>query len=169
VALDDATGTTTILRYLDRALRQLITDGVNRPEHGTYTSHVRKATLTVLTALTATQGNSTDSTTAVILRTRPENAEVLGRLWAEVLRSWPHRTDAIDGLRAVFDAMRSDESSLDVVRQFGAAVRDQLTDLECDLLHRDLGHALNNADTVVSPLVRTALLAALERRVAARS
>ncbi|HEX5402709.1 MAG TPA: hypothetical protein VFX16_10460 [Pseudonocardiaceae bacterium] len=168
-ALDDATGTTTILRYLDRALRQLITDGVNRPEHGTYTSHVRKATLTVLTALMATQGDSTDSTTAVILRTWPENAEVLGRLWAEVLRSWPHRTDAIDGLQAVFDAMRADDSSLDVVRQFGGAVRDQLTELECELLHRDLSHALHNADTVVSPLVRTALLTALERRVAARS
>ncbi|HEX5121178.1 MAG TPA: hypothetical protein VFW65_38835 [Pseudonocardiaceae bacterium] len=167
-AVVDETSTTTILRYLDRALHQLLTEGVNRPEHGSYTRHVRKATSTVLVALTLRLDESTESTTALILRAFPRNVEVLGLLWGEVLRSWPHRTKAIDGLRMVLDAMSSDDESLRVVGEFGAAVRGRLSDLECDLLHRDLGHLLNHGDAVVSPTVAKALLTALERQATVR-
>jgi hypothetical protein len=65
--------------------------------------------------------------------------------------------------------MRSDDESLRVVREFGAAVRGRLSDLECDLLHRDLGHLLNHGDAVVSPSVAKALLTALERQATVRT
>jgi hypothetical protein len=167
-AVRDPASATTVLRFLNGGLRQLLEHGAGRPEYGTFTDHVRKATSAVMAVLTTRPEGSSESMTAVILRTLPANARVLGQLWAEVLRSWPHRTVAIDELRDALEAMRDDDDALAAIQEFGASVRAKLSDQESRLLRRDLGHALHGPGTTASPELISALLAALQQRTTRR-
>jgi hypothetical protein len=161
-AADDPESVATVLNYLSAALRRLIDDGSGRPEHGRFSSHLRKATSTVYEVLTARPLGSAESVTALILRTLPDNAECLGQLWSEVLRSWSHRSDAIDELIRMLDVMRTDDTSKRVIGKFGTAVRARLTSEEIRLLRDDMDHRLANSETQAAPLA-SVLLAALER------
>lgn len=161
-SVDDPASATTVLRYLNGALRQLLHQGAGRPEHGSFTDHLRKATSAVFAVLSTRPHGSAESMTAIVLRTLPANAPVLGQLWAEVLRSWRHRNNAIDELRAVLDTMLGDEESLRAVRTFGAAVRAHLSDEESRLLRRDLGHVLSRPDSTAPRALISALLTTLE-------
>ncbi|MGH3865803.1 MAG: hypothetical protein ACRDQ4_06610 [Pseudonocardiaceae bacterium] len=161
-AVVDPASATTVLRFLCSALRQLLAGGVESQAHGRHHLRVRKALSAVLTVLSARPDGSAAPMAAVILRTLPARTQRLGELWAEVLRSAPHRGEAIDALRDTLDALTGDGNSRDAVRALGAAVRTHLSDEECRLLHVDLATALAEHGTAASsrPLV-AALLEAL--------
>src|SRR5262249_31250933 len=72
--------------------------------------------------------------TVQVLGADPGQTELLGRLWAQLLRSWPHRVVALDELHTVC-AQLADTSRA----ALGAAIHRQMSPLEWQWLCRDLG------------------------------
>lgn len=162
-AVVDPDSATTVLLFLCSALRDTLGRGVNGRTNGQHHFRVRrKALFVVLTVLSIRTDDSAQPMAAVILRTLPARTQRLGELWAEVLRSAPHRGAAIDSLRDTLDALAGDDNGREAVRALGEAVRTYISDEECRLLHRDLTTALaaRGPTTSPRPLV-TALLEAL--------
>ncbi|MEV4767951.1 hypothetical protein [Micromonospora humida] len=81
---------------------------------------------------------------AHLLRERPAVTGTVGALWAEVLRSLPHRGAAMDALRTTLGALAHTPEAADAVGTLGDAVREKLPPQECALLRRDLEWALRN-------------------------
>lgn len=159
-AVVDPEGDATVLDFLYSELRQLLSQGVGSRDIPLY-RRVRKALSAVLTALsTFPDDRSAEPMTTIILRTWPERTPQLGELWAEILRSAPHRGKAIDALGDTLGAFPDDGNNRDTVDALGKAIHAHLTDEECRLLHRDLAAALAGSATASPPLV-TALLDAL--------
>lgn len=76
----------------------------------------------VLAVLEAEQPESSDLVAAMILREQPEHAGLLGRLWAAVLCSSPHRAAAIEALRRTLLALENEPAVVDAVARLGHAV-----------------------------------------------
>jgi hypothetical protein len=72
-----------------------------------------------------------------VLRRIPDQIQRLGALWAEVLRSWPHRADALDVLHAAYDALEPAERDAPFV-ELGEAVQAHLSASEWAWVCRDL-------------------------------
>jgi hypothetical protein len=150
----------TVLRFLRAALDKLLIfppepgERPNRRHH----KQVRKALYVVLTVLSVRTEESSESMTAVVLRVLPQETSKLGGLWAEVLRSAPHRAEAIDALFQTLTTLGARDDHVDAVATLGEAIRDHLSKEECHLLHRDLASTM--ADPEGTGLARP-LLAAL--------
>ncbi|MET8083530.1 hypothetical protein [Micromonospora sp. NPDC005237] len=117
----------------------------------------------VLEVLTVRHLDRDEPMVAYLLRERPQVTSTVGALWAEVLRSLPHRGAGIDALRATLDAAANEPAVSGAVGRLGDAIRDELTPEECVLLRRDLAWALRHPfdDAGTHRPVVTALLAAL--------
>jgi hypothetical protein len=158
-AVNDPESITTVLHYLQAALRRLIDEGAGRPEQGRFGAHLRKATSTVFEVLTVKPLGSNEIVTSLILRTLPRNAACLGALWAEVLKSWPHRSEAIKELIGMVDVMRVDDDAIRVIADFGEAVRAGLSADEVRLLREDINQRVAQSWTSVPSTVITLLTA----------
>lgn len=124
----------------------------------------RAARSLVLAVLEAEQPDGPDPVAAMILRDQPEHAERLGRLWAEVLCSSPHRADAIDVLRRTLLALEKEPAATDAVARLGSAVWTAMPAAHRPLRTAELVRAMTDAkrgvDRPPHNLVST-LLAAL--------
>jgi hypothetical protein len=89
-----------------------------------------EAVSTILSAPLADGG----TVTLHVLRRLPRQLTLLGRLWAEVLRSWPHRGDGLETLRAAHDDLDSPAA----FAELGAVVRQHVSQPEWQWLCRDL-------------------------------
>ncbi|MBV9012032.1 MAG: hypothetical protein JO272_08270 [Pseudonocardiales bacterium] len=160
-AVADPEGDATVVDFLCSELRRLLEQHVGGRATDPLYRRIRKALSAVLTVLSVfPDDRSAEPMTAVILRTWPAATPQLGKLWAEVLRSAPHRRTAIDALRDTLNALAGDGSSRNAVRALGEAVRTHLSDEDCRILHRNLATALAECATA-SPLLATTLLDAL--------
>ncbi|MFF3867862.1 hypothetical protein [Micromonospora sp. NPDC001898] len=154
----DLDGSIALLKRLLLRLRRTLTAAFDLRQHG----HAIEA---VLEVLSVAHLDREEPMVAYLLRLRPTAATTVGALWAEALRSLPHRGLAIDALRATLEALAREPAAEDAVGQLGDAVRAELSPEECALLRRDLAWALRGpfgeADAF-RPVV-TALLTALAR------
>lgn len=93
------------------------------------------------------------SLTLHVLRRFPDGIAPLGQLWAEVLRSWPHRTAGLDTLQDAHDALEPAEQA-SAFANLGMAVRRHLGPLEWQWVRRDLGastwFAISDGDSEVA-------------------
>jgi hypothetical protein len=71
-----------------------------------------------------------------VLRRLPDQLSHLGRLWAEVLRSWPHRMDGLHTLYAAYDALEPTGAGAFI--DLGGVVRQHVSAPEWGWLCRDL-------------------------------
>jgi hypothetical protein len=127
-AIDEPADALDLLRRLSKRLRYTL-------QAESPLAQERAALDTVLTVLSARHLDRDEPVVAVLLRELPASASIAGSLWAEVLRSAPHNGHAIDMLRRTLEAL-SDAPNL--VRLLGGAVRENLSDADCELLHRNL-------------------------------
>lgn|GEM_PF-2785222 len=97
-------------------------DGREQYERGWNYRVVLAARHLVVAVLGAQQNGSDEPVAALVLRSQPANVPELGRLWADVLCSAPHRAGAIDALRRTLHALRHDASVGHAVARLGAAV-----------------------------------------------
>ncbi|MDI5939699.1 MULTISPECIES: hypothetical protein [unclassified Micromonospora] len=159
----DLGGSVALLKRLLLRLRRTLTAAVDLRQPG-------HATEAVLEVLAVQHLDREEPMVAYVLRLRPEAIATIGALWAEVLRSLPHRGPAIDALRATLGALARFPAAGDAAGQLGGAMRAELSPDECALLCRDLAWALRcpfgEAD-VYRP-VMDALLAALARTTPVR-
>jgi hypothetical protein len=72
-----------------------------------------------------------------VLRQVPDQVPRLGTLWAEVLRSWPHRAGALETLHDAYDALEPGERD-GLFVELGKAVRAHLSPPEWAWVCRDL-------------------------------
>ncbi|WDZ86008.1 hypothetical protein [Micromonospora cathayae] len=120
------------------------------------------ATEAVIEVLSVEHLEHTRPVVAHLLRQQPAATEPLGILWAEALRSLPHRSGAIDALKLTLESLAGHEEAEYAVRELGAVLRRQLTEAECVRLCRELAQALRApGDPVQTRPVIAALLAAL--------
>jgi hypothetical protein len=93
-----------------------------------------------VSAILAAQLADDTTLTLHVLRRLPPQISRLGKLWAEVLRSWPHRVEGLDTLRAAHDGLEPPERA-EAFTELGAAVRQHVSPPEWDWMCRDLGVA----------------------------
>jgi hypothetical protein len=152
---------TTVLRFLRTALDALLdSEEPGRWHH----RQVRKAFRVVLMVLTIKPDRSSELMTTVVLRLLPAETSRVGSLWADVLRSAPHRGEAILGLCLILETLSADETHVDAVSRLGSAIGYHLSIEENRLLYRDLAGTLADSERaeLAQPLV-SALLAALRK------
>ncbi|MFI6822965.1 hypothetical protein ACIBJE_18700 [Micromonospora sp. NPDC050187] len=120
------------------------------------------ATNAVLEVLSVEHLERAEPVVAYLLRQRWEAIEPVGALWAEALRSLPHRSSAIAALRLTLECLASHVGAEPTVRELGAVLHRQSTEAERVRLRRDLTQALRDpADPLSTRPVIAALLAAL--------
>jgi hypothetical protein len=91
-----------------------------------------EAVSTILSAPLADGG----TVTLHVLRRLPSQLVLLGMLWAEVLRSWPHRGDGLVTLREAYDAL--EPTGAGAFTDLGEVVRQHVSPPEWQWLCRDL-------------------------------
>jgi hypothetical protein len=94
---------------------------------------IHRALTTTVRVLTVRTIDDTPLTAHAIVEDR-NLAPLLGRLWAQVVRSWPHRVAALDELHLVRPLLDDRATSA-----LGAAVHGELDPVEWRWLCRDLG------------------------------
>jgi hypothetical protein len=119
--------------------------GDDHYERGWTIRVARAARSMVVAVLGAAQLNSDDPVSALVLRSQPDNVEVLGQLWADVLCSAPHRADAIDALRRTLRALEHLSEALHAVARLGAAIRAEMPEPHRRLRIPELNRAMTNA------------------------
>ncbi|MFI9527080.1 hypothetical protein [Micromonospora rosaria] len=97
---------------------------------------------TVLEVLSVEHLEHAEPVVAYLMRLRPAATSPVGVLWAESLRSLPHRAAAIEALRLTLQALSRHEDAEHAVRALGDVLRGQLTEAECGRLRRELAWAL---------------------------
>ncbi|WP_431917434.1 hypothetical protein [Micromonospora wenchangensis] len=154
----DLDGSVALLKRLLLRLRRTLGAAVNLRQHG-------QAIEAVLEVLAVEHLDREEPMVAYLLRLRPAATASVGALWAEALRSLPHRSAAIDALRATLAALARKPIADQVAGRLGEAVQAEISPDECALLHRDLTWALRGpfGEADDSRLVVTALLTALTR------
>ncbi|TQM08982.1 hypothetical protein [Pseudonocardia kunmingensis] len=100
-------------------------------------SRIGRAIDTVCALLTAELSYGV-RVTPHVLRHIPDESRRLGALWAEVLRSWPHRADALDALRDAHNALQPAERDAPFA-ELGDALQAHLSASEWAWVCRDLG------------------------------
>ncbi len=159
MAVDRGDHATTVLRLL----LKLAGDEVGK---GPGSARTRTALTTVVRILDADRLDSTEPLVASLLLANPENAELLGGLWACALRSRPHRTAAINALRRSLRALEGEDEALDAVARLGAGVWSSLPPEWVTLVKREVSYALlDRADQSNAQQTRklaAVLLAAVE-------
>lgn len=154
----DLRGAEALLNRLRVRLRHTLAGAVELRHRG-------YAIEAVLEVLTVRHLDRDEPMVAYLLREQPGVTPAVGALWAEALRSLPHRSAAIDALRATLLAVESEPAEDRVVGRLGEAIRTELSPAECDLLRQGLAWALRGpvGDADAYRPVVTALLAALAR------
>jgi hypothetical protein len=133
---EESRDTANLLRFLRKQVQRADADNP---------AAVRIRLDTVLQVLSAERPGGAEPAAAQLLRCQPGSAANLGALWAELLRSGPHRGGAIDTLRSTVESIGEGAGSAEALSRLGAAVRAGLSNPECERLGRDLGHALRSA------------------------
>jgi hypothetical protein len=120
------------------------TGSEERYERGWTIRVARAARHMVVAVLGAPQLNSDDPVSALVLCTQPDNVQVLGELWADVLCSAPHRPGAIDALRRTLRALEHDQTATHAVARLGAAIRAEMPDSHRRLRIPELNRAMSD-------------------------
>jgi hypothetical protein len=77
----------------------------------------------VVALLSAEYGDAHEPVTTKIVLEQPENIDILGTLWADVLCSAPHAPDARQALLRLLRGLAHDPSATEAVARLGDAVR----------------------------------------------
>jgi hypothetical protein len=151
--------------YVAEMARSEGTDDSEREQYEQgWTGRVAKAARSmVLALLQAEQVDGNMLVTTLLLREQPEHVELLGDMWAEVLCSAPHRSDAIDTLVRTLRSLTGDPDVTNAVARLGAAIYAAMPAAHRPLRAADLVKAMKAGNATERPpgvLVST-LLAAL--------
>ncbi|MGC5285704.1 hypothetical protein [Micromonospora sp. DT231] len=154
-AADELDSATLLLKRLVLRLRRTL-------EQAPDPRWVSYAVETVLEVLSAEHLEHSEPVVARLLRLCPSAVKPVGVLWAEVLRSLPHRSTAMDTLSATLESLAKHNDTENAVGALGDVLCRELTSAECVLLRRELSWALSSpVDPSISRPVIAALLAAL--------
>lgn len=118
----------------------------------------------VVAVLCAEQSDSQEPTATKIVMTQPDNVEMLGRLWADVLCSAPHAPAARRGLLRLLRALEHESAAVDAVARLGDAVRAGMAPAHRKLRTAELLREANRdvVDRRPSKALVAALLAAID-------
>jgi hypothetical protein len=117
---------------MHRQLEHLVTDHADDPRRRL------QAARTVAQVLRYRPIKKNPPLTLRILRVTPEQTTRVGRLWAEVLRCWDLRADALDELRETSEWLAEDDES-DAFVQLTETIRGNVSRTEWEWLCRDGG------------------------------
>ncbi|GAA0926934.1 hypothetical protein [Pseudonocardia zijingensis] len=93
--------------------------------------------ISTVTALLSADVTPDTSLTLHALRSLPDHIDLLGSLWAQVLRTWPHRVAGLDVLRVAHGALHSVGQS-DAFIKLGRSIASRVTRQEWEWMCRDL-------------------------------
>ncbi|WP_028924646.1 hypothetical protein [Pseudonocardia acaciae] len=124
---------------------------------------VARAARSLVVSLLTARGADNMPLTATILVEQTDNVPILGELWADVLCSAPHRTDAIDALTETLRAVEREPGARASVTRLGAAIHANMPTDHRSLRTNDLLHALSDERRGTRPaqVLVTTLLSAV--------
>jgi hypothetical protein len=150
-----------VLRFLDGRLRHSAA-GTGR---GPFDARCAFDTMRAILSMRVPGTAEPEPVVGTLLRTRPEDVGLLGALWADTLRSRPHRAAAVDSLRKTLESLSVRDGLEPVIRSLGDAIAAALPPVERMLLKRDLLAELSvarGAGMGRASALAAALLAAFE-------
>jgi hypothetical protein len=118
----------------------------------------------VVALLSAEYGDAHEPVTTKIVLEQPENIDILGTLWADVLCSAPHAPDARQALLRLLRGLAHDPSATEAVARLGDAVRAGMAPAHRALRTAELMREANKeaAERRPSAELVTALLSAID-------
>lgn len=159
----------TVDSYVSERLREdgekSAQDDAQEPlEHGWSYRVVLAARSLVVAVLGAEHGDRHEPVTTKIVLDQPENIDLLGTLWADVLCSAPHAPAARSALLRLLRGLERNPSATDAVARLGNAVRAGMSPAHRALRTAELMREANKGAVERRPAAElvTALLSAIE-------